>query len=94
MAEEDTWTTLFFSGGRPDILKMSELDGKSFRPFCAKDDNWKLGPRADISRSPDANAIQVFWLRIRGHRYISKVVSGDNTLRVLRVNHIPVSLLF
>jgi hypothetical protein len=70
---------LFFSGSRPDILKTSELDGQKFRPFCAEDDNWELGTKADKFRASDANTIQVFWLRIRGHRkYIAKVVSGGN----------------
>ena len=79
MEERDTWTTLFFSGRRPDILRANGLDGKNFRPFC-EDDNWKLGCRVDEERISDANNVQVFWFLIKGcKRYIGKVVSRANT---------------
>ena len=80
MEERDTWATLFFSGRCPTILKTNELDGKSFRAFCAEDDNWKLGARVDTERVSNANTIQVFWFQIKGRRkYIGKVVSKGNT---------------
>lgn len=95
MEEGDTWMNLFFSGSRPDILKTSELEGQKFRPFCVEDDNWELGAKADKSRPSDANTIQVFWLRIRGHRkYIAKVVGGDNHYMRAPINYLLVSLLF
>ena len=78
--EGDTWTTLFFDGSRPDILKNNELDSKSFQPFYARDENWKLGRWVDTSRQLDAKTIQVFWLLIeRRRKLVCKVVSGDDT---------------
>ncbi|QQK44162.1 lipase/esterase [Penicillium digitatum] len=74
MGEDVNWMNLFFSGSRPDILKASELEGQKFRSFRAEDNSWELGTKADKSRVSNANTIQVFWLRIRGHRkYIAKV---------------------
>jgi hypothetical protein len=80
MEEGDTWTTLFFDESCPDILRKNELDGKSFRPFRPRDENWKLGRWVDTPREPNANTIQVFWLPIEGREeLIAKVVSGDDT---------------
>ncbi|OQE39863.1 hypothetical protein PENCOP_c006G04973 [Penicillium coprophilum] len=83
MEEEDIWTSLFFSGICPNILETNEPPGNQFRPFGpedgAEDDNWNLGRKVDISREPDPNTIQVFWLRIKGRsKYIAKVVSDDD----------------
>lgn len=80
MEEGYTWTTLFFSGSRPDILKTNEPDGKNFRLFCPEDNNWNLGSRVDTERVSNPNTVQVFWVQIKGHRrFIGKVVSGDKT---------------
>ncbi|KGO43383.1 hypothetical protein PEX1_020920 [Penicillium expansum] len=94
MEEGDTWATLFFSGSPPDILQTSELDNKTFRPFCAEDDKWKLRSRVDIQRASDANAIQVFWLWINGHRkYIGKVfptyTEEDAKIQLHRISVYP-----
>ena len=95
MGEDVNWMNLFFSGSRPDILKASELEGQKFRSFRAEDNSWELGTKADKSRVSNANTIQVFWLRIRGHRkYIAKVVSGDDLYTRAPINRTPVSLLF
>ncbi|KAJ5586906.1 uncharacterized protein N7459_002671 [Penicillium hispanicum] len=87
MQERDTWTTLFFSGRRPDILTTNEIDSKNFRAFCAEDDNWNLGRRLDDERVSDPNTVQVFWFRVKGRRkYIAKV---DAKIQLSRVGIFP-----
>lgn len=82
MEQEGTWASLFFSGGCPAILEKNELPAKSFRPFSPEVDNWKIGPQIDAYRRTKVNNnIQVFWIRIKGHRkYVAKVVSRDTFL--------------
>lgn len=80
MDQEETWTSLFFSGNCPRILEKNELPVKSFRPFSPEVDNWKIGPQIDGYRRTSAATIQVFWIRIRGHRkYVAKVVSRETS---------------
>ncbi|KAE8152693.1 hypothetical protein BDV25DRAFT_150605 [Aspergillus avenaceus] len=99
MDEEGTWAHLFFSGNRPDILKVKEFNSEErFQPFCAENDNWQLGGLADKSRPINASNIQVFWIRINGRRkYVGKVFpdyteeQATIQLQALRVSrrHIP-----
>ncbi|KGO61331.1 hypothetical protein PEX2_094190 [Penicillium expansum] len=94
MEEEGTWINLFFSGSRQNILNANEIEGQKFRPFCAEDDNWELGGRADISRVPDTNSIQVFWLRIKGRRkFVGKVFpcysKRDAIIQLHRIGVLP-----
>jgi hypothetical protein len=58
MEEGDTWTTLFFDGSCPDILRKNELDGKSFRPFFQFSSLGRKGRKLLPSSS--------FFLRISG----------------------------
>lgn len=77
MEEENSWTSLFFSGNRPEFVKNKEVNGeKEFRPFRPEVENWILGDLADKSRPTNEKNIQVFWLWSNGRKkYIGKVVS-------------------
>lgn len=80
MEEQDTWSSLFWSGKCPDILKTKELNITNFQQFTTKDENWTLGPRIDVLRKAGPTTVQVIWLRINGHRrYVAKVVSRQES---------------
>jgi hypothetical protein len=75
MEEGDDWATLFFSGQPPDFVKLLS-NNPDFRAFFAGTDGWQLGERVDKFREACGMRIQVFWLRIKGHRkYMARVVS-------------------
>jgi hypothetical protein len=76
MDEGDDWANLFFSGQPPDFVRTLS-NNPDFRPFSPETDEWELGRRVDEFRESHGTRIQVFWLRIEGHRkYVAQVVSA------------------
>ncbi|KAE8404445.1 hypothetical protein BDV37DRAFT_247413, partial [Aspergillus pseudonomiae] len=80
MEEEDSWINFFFSGNPPEFVNEIKAD-QQFRPFCSRDDAWKLRGLADKTRPIDETRIQVLWLLINGHRRYVGNVFPDYTKR-------------
>ncbi|OGM40894.1 hypothetical protein ABOM_010009 [Aspergillus bombycis] len=80
MEGENSWINLFFSGNPPEFVNEIK-DDQPFRPFCSRDEDWKLRGLADKTRPIDETRIQVLWLLNNGHRKYAGKVFPDYTKR-------------